>query len=154
MLTIDLVMTKVGAQEIGKSATIHVATAGILDLAKVHLTTNPVRLDENTVIAGVTGAGNLPLYTGYAAQSVTWSGARETSDGEIVFLGTSPEFNPSDAVTPSLIKSLAITDTAAAKVLFVANFPGLGVPLSTALDTLTPNILFRPQGGGSVEVLP
>lgn len=150
ILELDLLPTQDCDLDVGVNATVHAAAAGKLDLAVVQANIAGTIIGIATPKATIDGL--IGTYTGYADGVITWgSPTRGAGDkGEIP--GTTPEFRPSDGVTPNMIGSFAVYNAAKTKVYFVANVPGVGLPMKDALDHFDLSIDFLPSGASKLLV--
>ncbi len=149
-LELDLLLTEDYAIDAGDNFTRHTTAIGKADVALVQLVKGPDAIAPTTPVATITAA--IATYTTYADGAVTWGTATRTDDGNLEYQGEAPEFRPSDAVAPNVIKALAFFNAGKTKVYGVANFPGDGVPMNDALDAIKITLALRPLGNSKVYV--
>lgn len=122
MRAFDLALIVDATQSSGGSA-----VAGVLNGMKMVLFTNQPSLNKDTVIGDLTP----PTYTGYAAQTVTWSAARSDGNGKLATFTGLVNWQPTaDTVPGDTIYGYGLTDSAGTTLLAAEMLPapqGLGL---------------------------
>jgi hypothetical protein len=127
--------------------------AGVLALSVFQLVKTNLAMDRNTTLADVTDATNKANYNTYADGVITWSAATRADDGAIEWIGTVPEFRPTDGVVPNDVFGGALINAAGTKLQAVCEFDGAPFPMRSVLDSLIVTLRYRPAGGSLVVTI-
>jgi len=142
----DLLATQV--LDLDVAADVITAVTGALVTAEIELFTNNFQPTRSSVI----GDFDLPTYTGYAAEAVTWLAPSVSDDGQVEIIGTAGEFRPTDAVTPNTVYGMLVTD-GVTKVHYAARFPDGPLPMEDALDAILLTLRARIPAAGICAVV-
>jgi hypothetical protein len=151
MYEVDLIATQDCDIDVGASAIAHVAAVGKLDLAVLVPLKAGTVVDRSTPKATIDAAA--ADYSGYADGVVTWSAATLADDNGLEYIGTVPEYRPTGAVVQNTVGAFAVYNAAKTKVYFVANIPGVGLPMRSALDNFIAALRWRPSGQSKLNVI-
>jgi hypothetical protein len=91
-------------------------------------------------------------YPGYAAGNCSWGVPSRADDGTIEVLGVVPEFRPTDGSNPNTIFGL-FSVLGDGSLGFAGRFDDAPFPMGDHLDQLTITLRFRPDNGGTVDLI-
>lgn len=150
-MQVDLIPTQDCDIDVGASAISHAAAVGKLDLAVlVPLKAGDV-LGRTTPKAAIDGRS--ANYAGYADGPIVWGPATRMDDNSLEFQGPVAEYRPTDGVTPNTIGGFAVYNAGKTKVYFVANVPGPGLPMNSALDNMICIVEWLPSGQSKLTII-
>lgn len=92
-------------------------------------------------------------YAGYAPGAITWSAVTRADDGTIEFLGTVPEFRPTDGVSPNMIRGVYVRNGVPDNWVCAVRFEDPGKPMESTLDSIRLTIRYRPGNDTLVDVI-
>lgn len=103
--------------------------SGALDGAKLMLFTNAITPSNTNVVADLT----VPLYTGYAAQAVTWGPVVDLGGGTYGITSNLATFQPTGGTPNDVIQGWGLTDSTGATLLAAGTFAA-PIPIASVFD--------------------
>ncbi len=147
----DLVETQKSQLDRGLSDTVSPAAVGSLFGAKINLFQTQIPISPDTPLVDLDAA--VCDYTGYAQGTIVWQAPSVADDGTVEVVGTCAVFRPTDAVVPNNAWGLYIQDTTATYLYYLGQFDQAPLPMSSALQSITVTIRYRPATNSIVVVV-